>query len=77
MIKVLLFASLREKTGKDMIEIEGVGWTIQKLKDQGFTEYELEELSHVMVAVNEEYRPDDYVLQSGDVVAMIPPVSGG
>lgn len=77
MIKVLLFANLREKVGQDVLEIEGVGWTIKKLRDQGFIEYELEELSNVMVAVNEEYRPDDYILQSGDIVAMIPPVSGG
>ena len=30
-----------------------------------------------MIAVNEEFSPTDTVLQEGDVVALIPPVSGG
>ena len=31
----------------------------------------------LVVAVNQEYRDHDYVLSSGDEVALIPPVSGG
>ena len=31
----------------------------------------------LVVAVNREYREHDYVLASGDEVALIPPVSGG
>jgi molybdopterin converting factor small subunit len=30
-----------------------------------------------MVAVNEEYVDTNYILKDGDVVALIPPVSGG
>ena len=30
-----------------------------------------------VVAVNEEYAPEDRVLEEGDVVAFIPPVAGG
>ena len=34
-------------------------------------------LDNVMVAINEEYAMDQDVIQSGDTVAFIPPVSGG
>lgn len=30
-----------------------------------------------MVAINEEYANEDDIIQTGDVIAMIPPVSGG
>jgi molybdopterin converting factor small subunit len=30
-----------------------------------------------MVAINEEYANEEDTIQSGDVVALIPPVSGG
>ncbi len=31
----------------------------------------------IVAAVNEEYREHDHLLQEGDVIALIPPVSGG
>ena len=34
-------------------------------------------LDSIMVAVNEEYTSQDHILKEGDVVALIPPVSGG
>ncbi|HLF64626.1 MAG TPA: MoaD/ThiS family protein [Saprospiraceae bacterium] len=34
-------------------------------------------LSSISFAVNEEYVSDDYILQEGDEVVLIPPVSGG
>ena len=30
-----------------------------------------------MIAVNEEYALDEQVINKGDVIALIPPVSGG
>ncbi|MDX5871524.1 molybdenum cofactor biosynthesis protein MoaE [Bacillus cereus group sp. BfR-BA-01344] len=33
--------------------------------------------NEIMVAINEEYANEDDIIQTGDVVAMIPPVSGG
>jgi molybdopterin converting factor small subunit len=30
-----------------------------------------------LFAVNDEWQPSDYVLQDGDVLAVIPPVAGG
>ena len=77
MIKVLLFAHLQEKVGKGIIEIEHSRLTVKELKNEVATKYELGSLEHVMIAVNEEYALDGDLIQPGDVVALIPPVSGG
>jgi molybdopterin converting factor subunit 1 len=37
----------------------------------------LKNINSYAIAVNESYAEDDLVLQSNDVVAIIPPVSGG
>ncbi len=77
MIKVLLFAHLQEKVGQESIEVEETGLSVKRLKTIMVEKYDLGEIEHVMVAVNEEYALDDDLVQSGDVVAFIPPVSGG
>lgn len=77
MIKVLLFAHLQEKVGKESLQIEHLSMTVKELKDLVGIKYELGSLNNVMVAVNEEYALDEDTIQSGDVVAFIPPVSGG
>lgn len=77
MIKVLLFAHLSEEIGKREVEIEAVGFTIAKLKNKLLEIYPTLPLAHVFTAVNEEYVTEETVLKSGDVVAFIPPVSGG
>ena len=38
---------------------------------------QLENLNSYAIAVNEEYAEDDLTLKNGDIVAIIPPVSGG
>ena len=38
---------------------------------------QLENINSYAIAVNEEYATDDFILKEGDVVAVIPPVSGG
>lgn len=37
----------------------------------------LEKIDSYAIAVNEEYAQDNFILNKGDVVAIIPPVSGG
>ena len=37
----------------------------------------LENLDSYAIAVNESYATDDLILQENDVIAVIPPVSGG
>lgn len=77
MIEVLLFAGLRESIGKEKITIQAEGMTVDELKKNGLPEHGITDLKNVMIAINEEYSTDDYVLKKGDTVAMIPPVSGG
>ncbi|GIO25919.1 molybdopterin converting factor subunit 1 [Ornithinibacillus bavariensis] len=77
MITVLLFAELQEATGRERIEVEVNDMSVSELKDWMKRKYSLPQIDRVMTAVNEEYAlPTDRV-KSGDVVAFIPPVSGG
>ena len=77
MIRVLLFAQMQEKVGKKELSIEGDRLTIQHVKAH-LASYDMDDLlEQAMVAVNEEYADEATVLHAGDVVAFIPPVSGG
>ncbi len=77
MIKVLLFAGLRDEVGKSELVIEIEETTISSLKKLLQTEYDSLNLNQVMIAVNEEYATEETIIKSGEVVAFIPPVSGG
>lgn len=77
-IKVYLFAQLREIFGKSQIEVilpegELVSGLLGKLQ----TEYQDLFNLQIRVAVNTEYVENDYQLHNGDEVAIITPVSGG
>jgi len=79
-ITVRLFASYREKVGAPTLQIEipaysTVGWLANHLVE--LHPRLIGDPSHLVVAVNEEYRDHAVVLQGGDEVALIPPVSGG
>lgn len=76
MVDVLFFAELQEKVGSDKVLIEADGRSVADLKKNLVDKYGLK-LDHAMIAVNEEYAHEDTVLNSGDTVAFIPPVSGG
>ncbi|GAE25714.1 molybdopterin converting factor [Halalkalibacter wakoensis JCM 9140] len=77
MIKVLLFAELQDAAGTDQLEVDMVGATINEVKSWLHTQYNLPSLDQTMVAVNESYAEETYVVREGDVIAFIPPVSGG
>ncbi|KKI93851.1 molybdenum cofactor biosynthesis protein MoaD [Bacillus sp. SA1-12] len=77
MIKVLLFAHLQEKIGKESLSLDIPSISVKELKELIGARFELGALEHVMIAVNEEYALDEDLVQSDDVVALIPPVSGG
>ncbi|HDR7896039.1 molybdopterin converting factor subunit 1 [Bacillus pacificus] len=77
MIRVLLFANLQEEAGRSELQIEKENITVAELKDIVATEYNVPVSTPIMVAINEEYANEDDTIQSGDVVALIPPVSGG
>ncbi|CAN7257727.1 molybdopterin converting factor subunit 1 [Rossellomorea sp. LjRoot5] len=77
MIKVFLFAHLQERAGRHEVTIDKGELTVRELKERLMDEYHLPSLESVMVAVNEQYSLEDEVISAGDVVALIPPVSGG
>ncbi|WP_026905894.1 MoaD/ThiS family protein [Paucisalibacillus globulus] len=77
MITVLLFAQLQDSIGKEQIEMEASNISISELKERLKSTYNLPQIDHVMISVNEEYALPGDMLSSGDVVALIPPVSGG
>ncbi|AGX06656.1 MULTISPECIES: molybdopterin converting factor subunit 1 [Bacillus] len=76
MNKIKLFAHLRESAGKEEIELDAAGKTINELKAILTEAYHLN-LETVMTAVNEEFALDHELIKEGDVIAFIPPVSGG
>jgi molybdopterin converting factor small subunit len=55
------------------------GATIAQLRDRLGEEYPVVQpfLTTLVCAVDEEYVPSEHVLQEGEDVALIPPISGG
>jgi molybdopterin synthase catalytic subunit len=74
-VSVRLFAGLRERAGRDVVELD--------LADGALVRDALARLDDVVdgvavvMAVNQEYADADMPLRPGDEVALIPPVSGG
>lgn len=76
MIDILLFAHLQEVVGEAKLTWSELPITVGELKQKLSEKYKLS-LQAVMIAVNEEYAEDTVELKAGDVIALIPPVSGG
>ena len=80
-VKVLLFATLRERAGgAKFIELDlPVGATVLDLKTQIAREFPAlkENMKSVLSTINREYAFDEAVLPDGAELAMFPPVSGG
>jgi molybdopterin converting factor subunit 1 len=80
-VTVRLFAILRERAGRDSIEVElDEGATVAEALDELSSRPELGELlarMPVRMAVNRDYADPDTRLASGDELALVPPVSGG
>lgn len=77
MIEILLFAQLQESVGQNKLTIQANGMSIAALKERLKQEYGLQQIDRAMIALNEEYQPEETIIQEGDTVAFIPPVSGG
>ncbi|WP_433772489.1 molybdopterin converting factor subunit 1 [Bacillus wiedmannii] len=78
MITILLFANLREEVGLDrLVNLEKEEMNVGQLKNWLKESYHLQSLDTVMVAVNEEFVTNEEMIKTGDIVALIPPVSGG
>lgn len=76
MIKILFFARLREIVG-EVITIDYSQCTVQELIQHVEQLHPSISLMETMVAINEEFASNLDIVKSGDVVAFIPPVSGG
>jgi molybdopterin synthase catalytic subunit len=73
MIRVRVFAGLRERAGWSERELDGVGTVADVWPALGLGD----EPAGLLYAVNQEYTDRDRELADGDEVALIPPVSGG
>src|SRR4051794_4140078 len=81
-LQVRLFAVLRERAGRDSLEIEvGEGATVAEALQALAAESEplgaALEAMPVVMAVNRSYVDADATLAPGDELALTPPVSGG
>ena len=79
-VTVLFFGAARDAAGVGQADVETIGPAfVSTIKETVYRTYE--PVSHfaksLMVAVNEEYATDDTPLNDRDVVAFLPPVSGG
>ncbi len=76
-INILAFGIAREIVGSSCTT-ELTGLLVQDLKrDLGAQYPRLKQLSSFMIAVNGVYAQPEQVINAGDEVAIIPPVSGG
>ena len=79
-VNVRLFALYRERAGRSLVTVSlPNGATVDDLTDEvrrQFPNLAPPEVK-IVVAVNTDYADSNVILQSGDDVCLIPPVSGG
>jgi len=78
-IKLVAYGIAKDIIGDREIafQAEGIG-SISALKKELVLRYpKFESLVKFSLAVNEEYQEDGFVINEGDEVVIIPPVSGG
>ena len=78
-IQILLFGITTDLLGASSLDLEVVeGLTVVGFKSFLKGKYpQLENIDSYAIAVNESYATDELVIRDNDVVAIIPPVSGG
>jgi sulfur-carrier protein len=80
-IRILFFATLRDKAGMRATEIEiPAGTTVRDLKGlliEQFPNLDWQIMDHCLASVNQDYRADDDEIPIDAEVAFFPPVSGG
>ncbi len=75
-IKVLFFASLRERVGVGQVVLDASeAISVQEVWQRSSGETALP--ANVLMAVNQTYASATALVQSGDEVAFFPPVTGG
>ncbi len=79
-VKVLLFATLRDRAGSKFLELEiPDAMNVGDLKRRIATDFPTlrESMDSVLVAINHEYAFDEGLVPINAEIAMFPPVSGG
>lgn len=76
---MLFFGITTDLVGQSSIEMElSAGMTVKGIKKVLLLKYPaLEHIDSYAIAVNEAYASDALLLKHSDVIAIIPPVSGG
>ena len=79
-VKLLFFATLRDRTGIKSTEIEiPTDTTVKGLKDRISHDYPNlgKSMGTVLISINHEYAFDDSIIPLDAEIALFPPVSGG
>ncbi|WP_299118779.1 MoaD/ThiS family protein [uncultured Tenacibaculum sp.] len=78
-INVLLFGIATDLIGSSSLQIElPINCSVATFKEILVSKNEsLKEMSTYAVAINESYASDETIIKESDIVAIIPPVSGG
>lgn len=79
-VRIELFAVFRDMAGQGHITLEfdhPPNITSLKSRLQSMWPHHSDLLCKSRFAVNNQFRDDHYVIESGDETALIPPVSGG
>lgn len=79
-VDVQFFAAVRDRVGRSVVKLDlPEQATVSDLRRRLIAEYASlgDILSRTMIAVDQEYVNDSYLLSTSSEVAIIPPVSGG
>ncbi len=78
MINIKCFGIAREIVQNDIAQFDVEKLSVAELRTIMNRQYQaFTQIKGYMIAVNQEYATDDQIIQQGDEVAIIPPVSGG
>lgn len=78
MIRVLLFAELEERAGTREIELDSQEMSVAAIRDWLKDKYpDVQGIDKAMAAVNEDYAEESTLVHTDEIIAFIPPVSGG
>ena len=76
---ILLFGIVKDVLKKTSLTVEIIeNSTVKDLKQQLVEAYpQLKNMSSYAIAINESYATEEFIIEENDIIAIIPPVSGG